>query len=100
MRPGDPGHLRARCVEELGRQSRGRGLEEVAEGPCVDGCRQEAGGLRDGLTVKSRMRQSCRGHQGSSHCPGQGPLGCFCGLDSAHISAVFARDRAVASCLS
>lgn len=86
--------------KDSGRQSRGRGLGEVAEGPCVDGCRQEAGGLRDGLTVKSRMRQSCRGHQGSSHCPGQGPLGCFCGLDSAHISAVFARDRAVASCLS
>lgn len=65
----------------------------------MDAVRRQ-GGLRDGLTVKSRMRQSCRGHQGSSHCPGQGPLGCFCGLDSAHISAVFARDRAVASCLS
>lgn len=65
----------------------------------MDAVRRQ-GGLRDGLTVKSRMRQSCRGHQGSSHCPGQGPLGCFCGLDSAHISAVFARDRTVASCLS
>lgn len=89
MRPGDPGHLRARCVEELGRQSRGRGLEEVAEGPCVDGCRQEAGGTSRWVNREEQNEAELSWAPRQQSLPGTGTVGLFLWLGQhSHLGCV------------
>lgn len=72
-----------------GRQSRGRGLGEVAEGPCVDGCRQEAGGTSRWVNREEQNEAELSWAPRQQSLPGTGTVGLFLWLGQrSHLGCV------------